>query len=228
MASESAQKPLRGAFIVFEGLDRAGKSTQCLNAVKFLQDAGVPVERMVFPDRTTAIGGVIARHLAGEDGAELDDRAVHLLFSANRWENAKKINELLAAGTTVIADRYAYSGVAYTLAKNIGPREWTYAPDTNLPAPDAVVFLEVSPDVQAARAGWGNERYERAEFQKEVLSAFEGMRDNDWSWIDADQPEEDVTADVLHAVRKMLQSFRKTQRPLRRLWSQHLHYPNIV
>jgi dTMP kinase len=50
---------------------------------------------------------------------ELDDHAIHLLFSANRWECAKLIRDLIESGKNVVCDRYAFSGVAYTVAKMI-------------------------------------------------------------------------------------------------------------
>ena len=80
----AAQQQPRGAFIVFEGADRAGKSTQCQMLVDHLAAQGVAVERWCFPDRTTAIGKMINSYLTSQ--SEIDDAAVHLLFSANRWE----------------------------------------------------------------------------------------------------------------------------------------------
>jgi hypothetical protein len=77
-------KRARGAFILFEGVDRCGKTTQATRLVKSLCDAGQPAVLMRFPDRETAIGGQIDAYLKGS--AEVDDRAIHLLFSANRWE----------------------------------------------------------------------------------------------------------------------------------------------
>jgi len=68
----------RGAFIVLEGVDRCGKTTQ---AARLTEALGA--EFMRFPDRTTAIGVMINSYLA--QGVDMDDRAVHLLFSANRW-----------------------------------------------------------------------------------------------------------------------------------------------
>ena len=83
MAAQPQPQP-RGAFIVFEGADRAGKSTQCQMLVEHLQAAGVAAELWRFPDRTTAIGKMINSYLTSQ--ADIDDAAVHLLFSANRWE----------------------------------------------------------------------------------------------------------------------------------------------
>jgi len=76
----------RGAFIVIEGLDRSGKSTQCARLAARLEAAGKPVKSVKFPDRTTAIGKMINAYLQSE--SEVDDQTIHLLFSANRWELA--------------------------------------------------------------------------------------------------------------------------------------------
>lgn len=48
---------------------------------------------------------------------KLNDKAVHTLFSFNRWEMQPEIVEMLKNGTNIICDRYAFSGVAYSAAK---------------------------------------------------------------------------------------------------------------
>ena len=156
--SASSSTAKRGAFIVVEGTDRCGKSTQCGLLLKHLMSVGVAAAAMRFPDRTTAVGSLINQYLTG--GADLDDRAIHLLFSANRWEGSRKLEELLyEQGQTVICDRYAYSGVAFTSAKaregQGGPLslEWCRQPDVGLPAPDAVIFLELSQEEAEQRGG---------------------------------------------------------------------------
>ncbi|KAJ8585933.1 hypothetical protein M405DRAFT_864999 [Rhizopogon salebrosus TDB-379] len=90
----------RGAFIVIEGLDKSGKSTQASLLLHRLQDpqdveATTPpkVVLLKFPDRTTSIGKMIDAYLRSE--SDLDDRAIHLLFSANRWELACAITVLV-------------------------------------------------------------------------------------------------------------------------------------
>jgi MoxR-like ATPase len=74
----------RGLFVLFEGVDRCGKTTQARRLAEALSAGGERAALMRFPDRETAIGKLIDGFLAQR--AELDDRAVHLLFSANRWE----------------------------------------------------------------------------------------------------------------------------------------------
>lgn len=106
----------RGAFIVLEGLDRSGKSTQVERLVTSL-NASKPSQAKVlrFPDRSTSIGSTIDAYLSRK--AELDDRAIHLLFAANRWERVNAILDELKAGVTIVADRYAFSGAAFSVAK---------------------------------------------------------------------------------------------------------------
>lgn len=76
----------------------------------------------------------------------------------------------LLLGTTLVVDRYAYSGVSYSAAKGVPGMdiEWCRNPDIGLPAPDLVVYLRVTNAVAAARSGFGEERYEKAEFQDKV------------------------------------------------------------
>ena len=110
----------RGVFIVFEGCDRSGKTTQVIKLVERLNKSGQAAVMRRFPDRTTSIGSVINSYLGCKK--ELEDHVVHLLFSANRWEVERDIVDTLMAGTHVFIDRYAYSGVAFSAAKVGGVR----------------------------------------------------------------------------------------------------------
>lgn len=158
---------MRGNLILVEGLDRSGKSTQAeilaknLNAVSFK-----------FPDRLTPIGKVIHEYLTNHD-FKLSDEAAHLLFSANRWELAGQIKETLLRGKHVVLDRYVFSGIAYSLAKeNLKGVEWLFSPDRGLPKPDLTIFLTISLEELALRKGWGDERYEKSAFQSQVKHCF--------------------------------------------------------
>ncbi|KAG8580697.1 hypothetical protein GDO81_007394 [Engystomops pustulosus] len=105
----------RGALIVLEGADRAGKSTQARRLVEALIEQGYKAEGMRFPERTTEIGRLVGSYL--EKKSNIEDHTVHLLFSANRWEHVPLIKEKLRNGVTLVVDRYAFSGVAFTSAK---------------------------------------------------------------------------------------------------------------
>lgn len=161
----------RGAFIVFEGIDRCGKTTQCTRLLNRLLSAGIAATIMRFPDRTTSTGLLINNYLqqtttTASDGVgeELNDHTIHLLFSANRWENSNKLKQFLVNGTTVICDRYAYSWVAFSSAKVVEQQdqdpqpvldiEWCKAPDHGLPAPDCILFLDISQEDAEQRGGY--------------------------------------------------------------------------
>jgi dTMP kinase len=174
----------------------AGKSSQNKMLVEALQAKGVAVEAMCFPDRTTPIGKIINSYLAS--ATDMDDHALHLLFSSNRWEAEGKIRSLLEAGTTVVCDRYAFSGIAYTGAKGVD-LDWCAAPDAGLPAPDLTLYLEVPVEVAEARGEYGEERYEKREFQAKVRTAFEGLKARfpEWQVVDGQPPPPEVHAKVL-------------------------------
>ncbi|XP_030647524.1 thymidylate kinase isoform X3 [Chanos chanos] len=72
----------RGALIVLEGVDRAGKTTQCKRLVQALRDSGKEAEMMRFPDRTTMIGQLISSYL--EKKSNLED---HTGFSLEWCQN---------------------------------------------------------------------------------------------------------------------------------------------
>ena len=115
----------------------------------------MPAELMRFPERSTSIGSIIDTYLKSK--ADLDDRAIHLLFSANRWELDAAIRAKLLAGTTVICDRYAFSGCAYSSAKPGMDLEWCKAADAGLVKPDAILYLTMPESDAEQRAGFGEE-----------------------------------------------------------------------
>lgn len=138
--------------------------------------------------------------------SQLDDHAIHLLFSANRWELAAKIQADVNEGWTVIMDRYAYSGVVFSAAKGLG-YEYCRSPDTGLPRPDAVIFLDLSAADAAKRGGFGEERYEVPKVQRRVKELFtimmEDSRDEgDWNVVDAGKSVEEVQGEIWGLVEK--------------------------
>ncbi|KAK1058018.1 Thymidylate kinase [Friedmanniomyces endolithicus] len=196
----------RGALIAFEGLDRSGKSTQCQLLADHLRSQGHAVSNMRFPNRTTSIGQMINSYLAGQTQAE--DHVIHLLFSANRWESAAEIERLIAAGTTVVLDRYYYSGIVYSAAKRVDGMglEWCRQPEVGLPRPDVCVFLDVDTEVAKQRGGFGEERYEKAEMQGRVRELFAELKVNgghegdDIVVVDAGREVEEVEKEIWRVI----------------------------
>ncbi|KAL9056194.1 MAG: hypothetical protein Q9162_003073 [Coniocarpon cinnabarinum] len=209
----------RGALIVFEGLDKAGKSTQCAQLANSLSKQGHRVKAMRFPDRTTPIGQMIDSYLKGVTHAE--DHVIHLLFSANRWEAAASIEADLVAGTTVVIDRYYYSGAVYSAAKH-NPHlglEWARKSDEGLPRPDVCLFLYISSDDAGTRGGYGEEKYEKREMQDRVRTMFAELQDSpdgeDFVAIDGDQSPREVAAEVLSEANKAINRIHNELAPLR-------------
>eukprot|EP00127_Corallochytrium_limacisporum_P005126 Clim_evm32s199 gene=Clim_evmTU32s199 len=184
----------RGALIVLEGLDRSGKTSQVARLIENLKRAGTKTEGKRFPDRTTPTGKIINDYLA--QGKDLDDHCIHLLFSANRWEAASEIKAKLLSGTTVVVDRYVWSGIAYTAAKGL-PIDWCKSCDYGLPNPDAVFFLELSMEEASKRGEYGAERYEKEEFQKKVREVFYQVKKPEWISIDAARTVDEVADDII-------------------------------
>ncbi|KAK1082343.1 Thymidylate kinase, partial [Friedmanniomyces endolithicus] len=88
--------------------------------------------------------------------------------------SAAEIERLIAAGTTVVLDRYYYSGIVYSAAKRVDGMDlkWCRQPEVGLPRPDVCVFLDVDTEVAKRRGGFGEERYENAEMQGRVRELF--------------------------------------------------------
>jgi dTMP kinase len=108
----------------------------------------------------------------------------------------------IARGITLVIDRYSYSGVVYSAAKN-NPKldvHWAWQPEIGLPRPDLLLFLHIQPEVAALRGGYGAERYESGEMQRRVRTLFEtlirqGGFENAVS-IDAGQTPEEVEREI--------------------------------
>ncbi|CAN4110152.1 unnamed protein product [Withania somnifera] len=204
----------RGALIVFEGLDRCGKTSQSGRLYKHLLEQGHSVESWRFPDRNTGVGQMISSYLANK--SQLDDHAIHLLFSANRWEKRSFMEEKLKSGTTLIVDRYSYSGVAFSSAKGLDIG-WCKAPEIGLLAPDLVIYLDVSPEQAAERGGYGDERYEQLDFQKKVAGSYLALRDSSWKVIDATLSIEEIEKKLREVVLDCMMTCHKGK-PLSQLW----------
>ncbi|PRP79990.1 hypothetical protein PROFUN_12277 [Planoprotostelium fungivorum] len=198
----------RGAIIVFEGIDRCGKSTQVQLLHDVLQKSR-SVELMRFPNRQTPIGQKINSYLT-DKAVQLDDHVIHLLFSANRWEARNQMLETIQSGKSIIVDRYAYSGVSFSAAKGLD-LDWCKDPDRGLPAPDVVIYLQLSIEEAQKRGNYGEERYETVEFQRKVKDLYENkMKDPSWKVVNASQKPEDLHNDIRSIVESVIQDVEHT------------------
>lgn len=107
----------------------------------YYSDSKVVAENIRFPNRESCIGGLINSYLQSSS-SDINDNTIHLLFSANRWEAKDSMLQKLEAGVSLVCDRYAYSGVAFSSAKGMD-MEWCCDCDRGLPAPDCVIYLDM-------------------------------------------------------------------------------------
>jgi dTMP kinase len=120
-------------------------------------------------------------------------------------------------------DRYAMSGIAFSAAKAGMEFSWCAAPDAGLPAPDLILYMGLSAEEAAKRGGFGQERYEKHEFQDAVRQQFlvvkgamAGCKGSEWSDIDAAGTIEEV-AQRIAAVTATVTA-RVANEPVRTLW----------
>lgn len=104
---------LAGRFIVFDGPDGSGKSTQCRRFAQLVEQAGVTVCQVREPGGTD-IGEKIRQILLDPDNADMDLRCEMLLYMASRAQLvAQRIQPALQSGQLVLADRFISSTLAY-------------------------------------------------------------------------------------------------------------------
>ena len=141
-------------FIVLEGLDGAGKSTQMRLLRDYLAKNGIQSELLHFPRFDAPIfGELIAKFLRGDLGdiQTVDPYIVGLLYAGDRNDAASIIRDWLADGKCVLVDRYVYSNIAYQCAKlppaeRSALRQWILQMEYayfGIPQPDLTLFLDV-------------------------------------------------------------------------------------
>lgn len=142
-------------FIVIEGLDGSGKSTQLNLLREAFKTKNIPFRYLHFPRLETGIyGELIARFLRGEMGAndQVDPYLVALIFAGDRTDAALQIRQWMNDGFLVIVDRYVYSNIAFQCAKMATPKESHRLRDwildfefgyNKLPRPDLNLYLNV-------------------------------------------------------------------------------------
>ena len=142
-------------FVVIEGLDGSGKSTQMKLLRKHLEAESIPFKYLHFPRLEKGVyGDLVARFLRGEMGAndQVDPYLVALIFAGDRTDAASQIRNWMDDGYLVIVDRYVYSNIAFQCAKIEDPeeryrlRDWILEFEfgyNNLPRPDINLYLNV-------------------------------------------------------------------------------------
>ncbi len=173
----------RGVFVVIEGIDGAGTTTQMERYAELLRSQGRRVHTTREPSTGyigTFIRGVLTRktELASQPSFDL----MALLFAADRLDHVRgEIEPALAEGAVVISDRYDLSSLAYqSVASDTGlPAHevvlWIRALNRFARRPDVTLVVDVSAEVAAERRrarGGPEDLYETHVLQARLAKAY--------------------------------------------------------
>src|SRR5579862_1987348 len=146
---------LHGQFIAMEGVDGAGKRTQCELLREAMQSRGIPCAPFSFPRYDSTFGRLIASFLNGDLGnpAAIDAHLSALLYAGDRLEAKPELTAALAEGKTILADRYIASNLAHQTAR-VDPAQraefllWVRHLEYDiygLPAENLLIYLRLPP-----------------------------------------------------------------------------------
>lgn len=166
----------KGKFIVFEGTDGSGKSTQMKLLGKYLSEKGEECY-LTHEPTDSPFGSLLRSCMSGRIDA--DEHAIAALFAADRLDHITNpvngIRAKLEAGVTVLCDRYYFSSFAYN--GGFVPLDWVV--ELNKPAmemlrPDLIVYIDLPPEESMKRVfrRGSTERYETQEKQQKIRAKF--------------------------------------------------------
>ena len=201
----------RGKFIVFEGIDGAGKTTQINLLANYLREEGRAVYCTAEPTETVS-GGLLRDALSGATRRTICEMAAMFVFDRinHNVNPVNGIQKMLADGFDVICDRYYYSSLAYQ-GSGTDP-EWVGNMNLNCPEimrPDICIFLDLTPEQSMARINRGRatqEIYENEEKLTQVRNqfyrVFKDLKDRDnIQIVDAYRSVEEIHQDIVALVK---------------------------
>ncbi len=209
-AMNIAESRVLPRFIVLEGTDGTGTTTQLKTIHEALAGAGIPHWTTCEPT-DGPIGRLIRRVLGGELSAA--PGTVAHLFAADRHEHLygpDGIAERLGRGEVVVCDRYILSSLAYQ-GSSCG-LELPLSLNSAFPLPELVLFFDLDPRLSMSRIEGRDRRdiYETFKFQEQVRSTYEeairlyAPSDMEIRRIDASRAREEVSGAVLEALERRL------------------------
>jgi len=168
----------RGKFLVIEGLDGSGTTTQVDFLVASLRQRGLSVHATCEPSKGP-IGVLIRQALSGRlsldaKGKALSPKTLALLFAADRDDHLQaEVEPALERGHWVVSDRYLLSSLAYQSLSL--PMDWIMTLNQHALVPDCTVFLKIAPPLAAKRMKQRPqvELYEALETQERVAQNYE-------------------------------------------------------
>ena len=178
-------------YIVLEGIDGAGKSTQIKMLKEWLESNGLRVETIVEPT-DLEVGKLIRKLLTRSDAtSDTMQKTLGLLFAADRLILMDKIEQLEKDNVVVISDRSFYSSLSYQ-----DPQDWIKEINKFAKIPDLVLLLDLDVKKSVERCD-GTDEFENEEF----LNYLDLAKSNDnFKIIDANNGPNKVSSDIKKAV----------------------------
>jgi len=161
-----------GLFIVFEGLDGAGSTTQASLLESYFKSEGKKVLLTKEPTQGI-VGGMIRAVLKGD--LSVSNETLQLLFAADRaYHMGKEVEPALDKNYLVISDRYLFSSIAYGSASGLD-KEWLKKINEKFRLPDITIFIDVNPSTCIRRISenrFSTELFEKEESLKKVRQEY--------------------------------------------------------
>jgi len=193
---------MKGLFIVFEGVDGGGKSTQMKMLSDFFKGKGYEVEQHMEPTQET-IGTVLWDYMNSKNRSFKPETEA-LLFAADRIEHGKNIRKALEERKIVISDRYKHSSLAYQGAAGADV-DWMQSLNKHALVPDLVILLDIDPEKSLGRVSDREKTvFEENEYLKKVRAEYLRYAElGELVVVNAVQSIEEVHADILKHVDKL-------------------------
>lgn len=193
---------MRGKFIVIEGADGAGTTTQATLLAGALSDSGIRASFTCEP--TDGEIGILIRMALRKEIGPFSWETMALLFAADRVEHSKKIVAALAT-ETIVCDRYVLSSIIYqSISANvIFAGSFIEVINATIHDPDLTIILDVRPDVarrrREARRG-KEELFEAAAFQERVCMRYTTTGGPKAVHVDGNRDQDAVHDEILSIV----------------------------
>jgi dTMP kinase len=193
----------RGWFIVFEGVDGSGKSTQIELLSMKLRDQGI--DHIIEREPSDGTIGRFIRNYAEAGDRYLQPESEALLFTADRFEHSKRIEQTLDQGVTVVCDRYYHSTLAYQGAAGV-PVAWLRDLQKFALKPDLVLLLDVDPGRSLMRvSGRTLTVFENRDYLSRVRNLYlDFAREREMQIVDTGRPVDEVEAEVENLVEDLM------------------------
>ncbi len=151
-------KEKKGKFIIIDGTDGSGKTTQLKLLEEKLKKENYNIETIDFPQYNTKSAGLVEEYLEGKYGSpeEVGPYRASIFYACDRYDASFKIKKWLSEGKIVLANRYVASNMGHQGGKieNKEERkkyfEWNYNLEYNIfkiPKPDLSIILHVKSEV---------------------------------------------------------------------------------